>query len=308
MNSFILVVVLLVLGAATGQHALREYLLEEEDVKLIQDLPGTSSITTLHGCFLVPSRAGCTGWKENYCQSEKKVSYGRDCTLHGGRMLRDCQSRGDLVPTETSLTTCGTRVERECQGPCYNCQTNCRPQYERTCWSKHVIKSVERMDRVDGVDYYTEKNVLENVNSCSESRIGDICAPANCRFTSTAEECMHNNQTEIVKLKSRTCELCVQRVTEVVDEDSCMDRFHQDCRERFPVAWTKLCNTNKTDNEAEVEEENRVEDTLVAEEPQPAAGNIGSSSIENALNSRLFGRSAGHLTRDAFATIDTMQF
>jgi len=201
------------------------------------------------GCIIVPSKTGCTKWKEEKCREvpQKKFSmYEEGCFPHNGRIIRNCQTRTELVPAPTSLSVCGQRVERSCLGPCFNCEDFCRPQYENTCWRNHEVKKEVETRRVEGSDIYVEKDELESLYSCSQKKVGDICAPVNCRFIEQEEDCTVKNETEYFTLNYRTCDICIQRLTETVNESTeCRDTLREDCREEFSLSWTKLCSVTE---------------------------------------------------------------
>jgi hypothetical protein len=43
-----------------------------------------------------------------------------------------------------------------------------------------------------------EREELEEVRSCSQERVGEVCAPVNCKFTAQKQECAAQNR-ELIK-------------------------------------------------------------------------------------------------------------
>jgi hypothetical protein len=42
-----------------------------------------------------------------------------------------------------------------------------------------------------------EREELEEVRSCSQERVGEVCAPVNCKFTAQKQECAAQNREHI---------------------------------------------------------------------------------------------------------------
>jgi hypothetical protein len=42
-----------------------------------------------------------------------------------------------------------------------------------------------------------EREELEEVRSCSQERVGEVCAPVNCKFTAQKQECAAQNRQQI---------------------------------------------------------------------------------------------------------------
>lgn len=41
---------------------------------------------------------------------------------------------------------------------------------------------------------------LEEVSSCSQQKVGEVCAPVNCKFTSVKQECSHQNRDQFTSV------------------------------------------------------------------------------------------------------------
>jgi len=284
------------------QRGLREEILDVREVNHLRHRKGESSfISPLSPrCLLIPSKTGCTTWKEENCRSrpQKKIDmYDADCFAHNGRIVKDCKVVSELVPSRSSLTICSSRMDKSCFGPCYNCENFCRPQMERTCWRNQQLKKSFNTESVDGKDMYTEKESLESVQSCSEQKVGEICAPVNCRFNVGEEECTTKNETEILTLKTRTCETCVQRLSEVKLEQSqdCEYKLQQDCRSELSLAWTKLCSDKKRDEQFDDQDDNN----KTPESPQGSQSET--VEIPRQSTSQTFGESSS-VPRNKFET------
>lgn len=182
-------------------------------------------------------------------------------------MLRDCQEEARVVPVQNSLVVCGASMTRQCEGPCFNCPNFCSPQYEETCWTNHKVKKIIRIcgastctdveaglehveavvKREEQVEEEEEEELkqleqLEEVSSCSQQRVGEVCAPVNCKFTTEKQACSTQNRTETVRLRTNRCKICQKRKTQIINVDErCEDVLFKDCRERFTVAWKKFC-------------------------------------------------------------------
>jgi len=143
------------------------------------------------------------------------------------------------------VSVCGIKWTRDCQGPCFNCPESCKAQFEKTCWRNQQVKSSVNIISINGVDIYTEKEYLESLYSCSQNKVAEVCAPKNCRFIESAEDCAVQNDTKLVDLQTRTCNLCTARIQE--EREICtQERLHEDCRNEYPFAWSKLCSTEES--------------------------------------------------------------
>jgi len=237
----------LLLGLATFIFALeadlREELLNSEDIEIVKSRNFRNiSFTSPSNkrCLIVASSTECTRWKHTNCRAQRSVEiYDPDCSILNGRKVKNCKVQNDVVPAENTISVCGLKWTRECQGPCYNCPESCKPQFEKTCWRNQEVKNAVNIISINGVDIYTEKEYLESLYSCSQNKIADVCAPNNCRFIESPEDCIVQNDTRIVDLKTRTCTLCTAHIQQ--DRGTCEDILKEDCRNEFPFAWTKLC-------------------------------------------------------------------
>jgi len=287
---------LLVPAVHLQNNRLREEVLSEDDLSLIRQESAAGSAVPLisgssPGCILIPSSTGCTRYKRKTCRSAARApldTYDPDCSLYKSYMLRNCQVKKEYLPSQSSVSICGTRVERNCQGPCYNCKNVCRSQYERTCWKNHAVKSLQALERENGVDYFAESERLESLYSCSQKKVGDICAPINCRLEEKEEDCVTKNETDFVTLTSRKCELCVQHlIAETVsDEVNCKEDILEDCRVELKESWRKQCSRDET-SATFVFTDDVVEDNSIEENRSGLQDDLGAiyASSVNPVNS-----------------------
>jgi len=225
---------------------LREDLLDERDLDIIKNRGYRNTSFTSPSdsrCLVVATNSGCTRWKEKDCRNAKSIEvYSPDCVSLNSRRVKNCQVRTELAPAENLMSVCGIKWTRECQGPCFNCPETCRAQFEKTCWRNQQVKTSVNIISINGLDVYTEKEYLETSYSCSQDKVAEVCAPNNCRFIQSAEECVYQNDTNIVNLSTRTCNLCTVQVhNQNTIEEGCSEELKQDCREEYPFSWVKLC-------------------------------------------------------------------
>ncbi|XP_059078912.1 uncharacterized protein LOC131877317 isoform X2 [Tigriopus californicus] len=114
--------------------------------------------------------------------------------------LKNCRKDTRTEPLEKRVKICSEKTSKQCESPCFNCPTFCRPQSQFWCEDDYKVSQLNEQILENGKVIHRVTEHLQLQMNCYERDLEPLCAPVNCRFQSQGSDCVETIKTVNVTL------------------------------------------------------------------------------------------------------------